>query len=358
MTLGARAFAPLPRALTVALCTLALGTLAVVDRQAALRGALSGHAGVVDAAATVDLTLGASLLTWWMLGRSFRWTAWSLVPLYFASLALAGAALPDGHEGALRWAHLAAAPLELVALAFLVGKIRTARRAWRGGGSASAGRDLHAALQHAAEEALGPGRFAEVVAYEASVLGYALGAGGPAADAWHGVARLSYHGKSANGAIVFALLLATSVEVVGVHFLVSLWSHRAAWILTGLGIYGALWIFGDWRACRLRPVEVEGGVLRIRFGLRWRLDVPLDALRVVRAPTADELARKDSVDLRLALPGARWQVLELDRAVPAQGIYGLRRSVRTLGLAVDEPAALHAALADATARHATDHEQR
>lgn len=357
--LGARALTPLPRGLTVALCGVVLATVALVDRQAALLGALSAHADAVDTAATIDLTLGASLITWWMLGRDFRWSPWALVPLYFASLALAGAALPDGHRDALRWAHLAAAPLELLALAFLVGKVRAARRAYRSGTLAGSAPDVQAALQHAAEQALGPGRFAEVIAYEASVIAYALGAG--RADDAGGdtaAAHLSYHRKSAYGAIVFALLLATVVEVAGVHFLVSLWSHRAAWILTGLGVYGALWVFGDWRACRLRPVVVDRGALRIRFGLRWRLDVPLDAVQAVRAPTPEERAGKRAVDLRLALPGATWQVLELDRAVEAQGIYGLRRSVRTLGLGLDEPARLQAALADATGGNATDHEKR
>jgi hypothetical protein len=342
-TLGAKALAPLPRRLTLALFAAALGGLVLVDRRATLLGSLTTHPSLVDAAAAWDLTAGASLLCWWMLGRDFRWSAWSLVPLFFASLALAGVALPEGHRGGLRVAHLAAAPLELLALGFLVLKVRAGRRSFRSDPARDGPWDAQAAMQRASAEALGPGRLAEIIAYEMSVLYYALGARHHPAPA----DGLTYHRKTAYGAIVFAVLMATGVEVATVHFLASLWSHRLAWILTGLGVYGALWIYGDWRACRLRPVTARDGILRVRFGLRWRLDVPLRAVRAARLPTAQERADRRAVDLRLALPGTPWKVLELDRPVQAEGIYGLRRTVRTLGLGLDEPARLDAALAEA-----------
>ena len=136
----------------------------------------------------------------------------------------------------------------------------------------------------------------------------------------------------------------TAVEVVSVHLLARMWSERLAWVLTALGVYGALWLVGDWRACKHGPIRLDDGVLRIRFGLRWRLDVPLSRVAALRPPTSKEMATKRAVDLRLALPGSRWQVLELDRPVEAEGIYGLRRTVRTLGLGLDEPTLLAAAL--------------
>ncbi len=159
-------------------------------------------------------------------------------------------------------------------------------------------------------------------------------------------ATLTYHRKTAYGAIVFVLLLATLAEVPAVHFLVRQWSERAAWLLTGLGLYGVLWIIGDWRASRTRPIRVEDGTLRVRFGLRWRLDIPLGAILEVRAPTTAEKSARDAVDLKLALAGASWMRLELDRPVQARGPYGMRREVRTLGLGLDEPDRLRTLLAD------------
>ena len=60
----------------------------------------------------------------------------------------------------------------------------------------------------------------------------------------------------------------------------------------------------------------------------------------------------------MALPGFRWQVLELDRPVEAQGIYGLRRSVRALGLSLDEPKLLADAREAVGDRHTTEPDGR
>jgi len=50
------------------------------------------------------------------------------------------------------------------------------------------------------------------------------------------------------------------------------------------------------------------------------------------------------VDLRLALPGASWTRVELASPLRAAGPLGLSRTVRVLGLGVDEPGALAAAV--------------
>jgi hypothetical protein len=338
--LAPRLFAALPRRMTVAVCVVSATALLLADRQAVLLGSFTDHSALVDTAAAFDLTVGLTLLTWWILGRELAWRPVTLVPLFFASLAVASLTLPPEHRAGLRMEHLLAAPLELLAMAFVARKVVLGRRAFRRAEEGEG--DVQASLERAAAEALGPGRLAGAIAYEMSVLHYGLFARGRRpvrADA------LTHHRKTAYGAMVLALLMATAVEVVAMHFLVGIWSHRVAWILTALGVYGAVWIYGDWNALRRRPTRVEAGVLRIRFGLRWRLDVPLSAITSIRAPTREERATRRGVDLRLALPGAGWVVLELDRPIRAEGIYGLRRSVRTLGLGLDEPRRLEALVA-------------
>lgn len=330
---AARSATPLPRRFAVAACGLILTAITVTDRQAVLAGAYTAHQALVDSGAGLDLTVGVPLVMWWVLGRDLHWKVGTLVPLFFGSLLLARLTLPRGHEDGLVLAHLAAVPLELVSLAFLARKVMVGRRAFRRGTGRTTPEDVQADLQRATVEALGPGRFAEAVAYEMSVFCYGLFA--PGYDPMAADAR-TYHRKTAYGAIVYVLLMATVAEVVSVHLLVSLWSRRLAWLSSGLGLYGALWLWADWRACRLLPVRVQEGTLCIRFGLRWRLDVPLDAIAKIRAPTAGEQTTKSELDLRLALPGATWKVLELDRPICARGIYGRRRTIRTLGLGLDE----------------------
>jgi hypothetical protein len=348
------ALTPLPRRVNVPISGVVLAAVALTARTAALLSPFAPHPSLTVAAATFDLTVTTSVLAWWMLGRDFAWTPRALVPLFLGSLILAAAALPKDLEGPLRAMHVAAAPLELVLLVYLGRRIVRARRAARAPAAEGAGEvlDVQDVLAAATADVVGRGRLAEILADEMSVLWYALAArAGRAPAVGDG---LTYHRKTSYGAVVFALVLATAAEVPAMHLLVRLWSERAAWVLTALGLYGILWILGDWRACRLRPVRVEGGALRIRFGLRWRIDVPLDAVTGVRAPTAAERSTRRSVDLRLALPGASWRVLELDREVVAVGMYGRRRHVRTLGLGVDEPERLRAVLDAARAAAPSD----
>jgi hypothetical protein len=337
---------PLPRGLSVALCGLVLAAVVLVARAAAVLAPATPHPARVTAAATLDLTVTASVVTWWWLRRDFGWSVRALAAIFLTAVALAGLVLPAGREGPLHVLDLAAAPLELGLLAYLARRVVVARRRARADARAG-GRapDVQDTIAAAAAAVVGRGRFAELLSYEMAVLYYALAPRGGGSSGGEALEPpiFTYHRKSAYGAIVFVLLLATLAEVPAAHFLVRQWSGRAAWLLTALGLYGALWIVGDWRACRARPIRLEDGVLRVRLGLRWRLDIPLGNIRAIRAPTAADKAR-GAVDLRLTLPGASWTLLELDRRLEAIGPYGLRREVRIVGLGLDEPERLRTLL--------------
>lgn len=311
---GAVALRPLPRWLSTTACVAVAVGIVGVARQIALFAPFSARPPVVVGAVTTDLMVTLPLVCWWMLAREYRWSPLALLPLYFGALVVAGRVLPADERQALLVFHALAAPLEILSVWLFV---RRARQ---------------------------PGRLGEALRYEVSVLRHAFG-GAPAVPS--GAGTFTVHRKTAYGAIVFALLLATAVEVPAMHFLVGLWSHKVAWALTALGVYGVLWVVGDWRAVRACPVRLDGDMLRVRFGLRWRVDVPVARIVRIRPPTPEEKATKRGVDLRLTLPGAPMMVLELDRAAQAEGIYGLRRPVRTLGLGVDEPELFKEAVAAA-----------
>jgi hypothetical protein len=366
---SARALArtPLPRGVTLVVSGVVLSGVVLTARTVAILSPVTPHPLLTTTAATLDLTVTSSLLAWWMLARDFGWSSRALVALFLAALMLAGVVLPADREGPLRAMHLAVAPLELVLMAWLVRRVARARRKARERPLGAGHFDVQDTILLATADVVGAGRFAEILADEMSVLYYALarhpGDGATqdapqtpnaevtATDAGTSSAplfpSLTYHRKTAYGAVVFALILVTLGEIPAMHFLIRLWSDRAAWIFTALGLYAILWVIGDWRACRFRPIRVEDGTLRIRFGLRWRADVPLDSIVRVRPSTAAERATRGAVDLRLALPGGSWTVLELDRPVVAVGMYGRRRTIRSLGLGVDEPARLAAVLGPA-----------
>jgi len=339
-SLPTHALTPLPRGLSVALCLGLLTAIALVDRTLITLVPVAPHPNALELGVALDLTVVSALLAWWMLRRELGWRVGALIPLFFGSLLTARLALPPQYESALRPMDLLAIPLELLALGWVLLKAGAARKAWV---EAGAGRpDAGDRLDATAREALGSGRVTEVFVTELTVLRYALLSWRDTVPEAGGT--LSYHRRTAYGAIVLAIILASAAEIPAMHLLVALRSETAAWLLTTVGAYGALWVVGDWRASLLRPVRVEDDTLRIRFGLRWRVDVPLEHILSVRPATGAERAHRKSVDLRLTLPGAAWTHIELDRLVTAVGMYGIRRQVRTLGLGVDEPERLSAAL--------------
>lgn len=343
-----RLLAPLPRGLSVIACGAVVAAIVVAARSAALVAPATRHPLWVTAGATFDLTLTASLVIWWMLRAEFSWSRRAFVTLFLACVMLAGLVLPAGQETALRAMHLALVPLELVLLIYLARRIARAKRTVAIRRANAKPLDVRDTILAGVAVAVGTGRFAEILTDEITVLYYALAlhpasraTTSPTTGYSHrtiaGDDNLTYHRRAAYGGVIFALILISLAEIPALHLLIRSWSERIAWIATALSAYGMLWLVADWRASRSLPVRVEDGTLRIRFGLRWRLDVELDNIVALRDPTAAERATKRGVDLRLALPLSRWKVLELRRPVRAKGIYGLRRTVRTLGLGLDEP---------------------
>lgn len=296
--------------------------------------------GVLELAATLDLTLFVPLLYYVLLARPRRWPALTVVPVFLASLALAGVVLPPHRHGTLEVVRYLALPAELLLLGAVVVGARRARHAFRT--SERSGQGFLERARVAAREALGSERAAEVVAFEVAVLRYALCSWRAEEEASETDLSFSTHRRCGYGGIVLALLLVAVVEVVAVHALVHRWSPLAAWILTTLGLYGMAWLVGDYRAARLRPVLIGPERVSLRLGLRWTLDVPRAAIARV---ATDEAASRPSVDLLLALPGARALVIELTGPHTACGPYGIRRSVTRIGLGVDDPAAFSRGLA-------------
>lgn len=358
MTARERLFAPLPRGLNLTVSGLVVATIALTARAVALISPVTLHPRTLTAAATFDLTITTSLVVWWILRREFGWSLRALATLLAGTATLAGFVLPAAQQGPLRFAQLAIAPVEVALIIYLIHRVVRARR--NQVGDPESPTDPRAIILAGAKSVAGEGRFAEILADEISVLYFALAARPaveraslPEGDCAGGHRRndrwFTYHRKAAYGGVVFAFVLISLAEIPALHLLLGLWSDRLAWLVTALGAYGMLWLIGDWRATRNLPILVRGEDLHIRFGLRWRIDIALDDIVAFRSPTAAERSRKKLVDLKLALPMSRWKVLELKRPVEARGIYGRRRTVRTLGLAIDEQDRFDTLLADSSA---------
>jgi hypothetical protein len=160
-------------------------------------------------------------------------------------------------------------------------------------------------------------------------------------DVPRGATLFACHRGVGYGAIVVAILLTGVAETAVVHLLLARWSERWAWVASGLGAYSMIWLVGDFRAVVLRPSYLAGGALVARVGLRWRCAIPLHQIEVVCLGAS---MRGHQGAARLSPLGAANLYLHLHEPVELEGLFGRRKRSALLGLRVDEPEALAAAL--------------
>ena len=185
---------------------------------------------------------------------------------------------------------------------------------------------------------------ANVLAFEIGLFYYALFSWRtPLPDASKHVA-FSYHKKNGYGTVLAGILVVMLIEMIALHTLLWLRNPGMAWVVTALSLYGIMWFLGDWRAVCLRPILVEKDALIVRIGLRWTMQVPFGAIAWVRPVQAKPPSRKTPGYLNAILLGTPQYLIAFKKPIVAHGLYGMRRTITTLGLAVDDPASFETAL--------------
>ena len=147
------------------------------------------------------------------------------------------------------------------------------------------------------------------------------------------------HKRSFVNDLFTALAFISLLEIVPVHLVVNRWSALAAWIMTGISLYGAIWIMALGRAFALRPSLVSAEGITVRYGLLFHLRIPAGCIRTIR-PAGEALAGATIVPRRSA-PSL---YLEFTEPLEAEIILGLRKRVTAIGIAVDDPAAFEIAV--------------
>ena len=321
----------------------ALGAAAIVlaSRAVVASPAFRARPGVIGLAVTLDLTLTTAAVAWVTLVRTRRLSAFSLVAVVSGGLWIAAVILPAGEGTApSRLARIAVPSGELLLLLWLARAVLRLRRTARAEGS-----DLpfEEVLRAAVRRVAGRHRGLDALVTELSFVAMALFSWRSAPHVPAGAAAFTVHRTSGAGAVLAALALASVGEAAGLHLLVAQWSPRAAWIATALSAYFLVWLAGDLRAMKLRPILLHGGVLRIRVGLRWRAEIPLASIRGICAGPDPLRHRGCAVASPLGGPNL---YLHLDGPAELEGLLGLRRRGECLGLRVDDPAALRRAITE------------
>jgi hypothetical protein len=282
-------------------------------------------APIVAAAGAFDLTCTAGLAMYLLGVRPERVSKRALTATIAIGAVAARVLL--ARAGDATHAVLAAAiTLELAAVVVVVVRFRRARAAWR-----TAREDrLETALR-----ATGiPSVVAGAIASELTIVRFAVAG-------WRTPRAGMFTSHRANGWSLYAttFVVLTLVETPLVHIAVSAFGHAtAAWILTSLSLYSALWLLGDLHALRHGGVEVTADALVLRLGVRWRARIPRDQI-----VWAARCAGATSKAVDFSILGAN-VVVRLAAPHEVRGLLGRRRVVCELALSIDEPDAFLAAL--------------
>lgn len=294
-------------------------------------------------AVTVDLILTPPLLGWLFLIRTRRLPIFALIPMTVLGTVTAFLIVPAEHRHALRALETIVPVIELGILTLILFRFRKALRHYRAARADNA--DSIDALEQAIGAALDSPRAGAIAATEFTILRYGI-AGWftktpPADDR-----TFSYHRRAGYPAILGVISLVMFMEILGLHFLLMRWTPIAAWIATLLGVYSALWIYGDYHAGRLNPIRLVGDELHVRTGFRWKVRVPLSAVAAVHATEPSVPAKERVAFVFMGQPDF-WVELQQPRQV--SGIFGISRRTRWLGLGADDAEGLRKRIAPGSA---------
>ncbi len=305
--------------------------LTIVASPLFARGPRVGAAGI-----SFDLLVTVPAAFWFLVARPRGLPWFSVVPVVIASGYAGLLVLPAAHQQYLHDARFLTAPAEL----WLVGY--GAVRAWRLLRSGAHPRgDVLAATRAALREIVRYPRVADVVAEEIALLWYALLSWRADPAVAVGETAFTQHRRAGLAGLFGAVAFACLGEALGVHLLAASWSPTAAWVLTGLSLYGALWLVGLGRSVVLRPTVLAAGGLRVRLGMLHEAWVPFDRIARVTEVRAAPANRRAPGYLHAAIFAAPRLMLELSAPVESHGLYGTRkRGITRIGLLVDEPRGL------------------
>lgn len=273
----------------------------------------AANAGAFGLGAACDLTITVPVLYYLLLVRP-GFSSWmTLVAFALGGARAAAFLLPAAeqtHLPLLRWLGV---PLEIWALAAVARRLRRTPS-----GSA--------------------GWMAELLESEATVFYYALFAWRAKPQSLAGARAFGLAQASGYGMFCTLLMTAVIVEGVPMHLLLHRWSHVAAWISTGIGIYTFLWMVALHRSLALRPVLVSADRVVLQVGFLWRAEFRPEQIRTVRRFSA-----VDRECLSLVVINEPQWIVDLHAPVVVRGPLGRRKSATRIAIAVDDAEAFGAA---------------
>ncbi len=279
-------------------------------------------------AVMIDLVLLAPAAYFLLMIRRWGASPVSLVPVIVLSVYAASRILPEAHRGSVQALEWLVIPVELGLLGWIAWRASRAVRRSR----LEVDADPLERLSIAAFDLTRSERVAAILATELGLFYYALGAWRSLSHVPERSTAITLHRRSGHGGIVFGFVMLLAIEGFPVHLVVHTWNPLVAWLFTLSTVYAALWLIADYRATVLRPVLIEDTRVRIRAGLRCVLDIPRSNIAAISTTPPDH----GRANMKLMLMSAPTRWITLHEPMRASGPYGIRSTVRSIGLSPDQ----------------------
>ncbi|MFT5156051.1 MAG: hypothetical protein ACI9NN_001511 [Bacteroidia bacterium] len=253
--------------------------------------------------------------------------------------------LPDANQAFLKQFTQWMLPiLEVGVLAFIVIKVRNRINKVKTLEHTSS--DFFTQLITACREII-PRKFVMPLATEVAVFYYGL-------FKWKSRSTLNNeftnHKRSGTPALLWGLVLIIAVETFVIHLLLMRWNATAAWILSGLSIYAGIQVIGFAQSLAHRPILITKDALVLRYGILNEVEIKLNDVVCVELSRAN--LTKDQGVKKLSPLGEleRHNVLiQCSKDYTLIGLWGIRKTFKTIALHVDKPEIFRIAIIDARA---------
>lgn len=151
--------------------------------------------------------------------------------------------------------------------------------------------------------------------------------------------EFTYHRSSGTVALLIVILGIVGIETFVFHLLLSRWSELAAWIFTGLSIYSAIQLFGFLKSMTKRPISIGGNQLNLRYGIMNETTIRLDDIMSVELSSKEIAFNEETRKLSFLGPLEPHNVIiRLSKQNTLRGLYGTKKTYKTIALHVDDTA--------------------
>ena len=166
-------------------------------------------------------------------------------------------------------------------------------------------------------------------------------------------ARFTYR-SARSGSLLAGIGIAILAETLVLHLWIVGRHPLVAWALTAISIASVAWLAADYVAMGSGVLRLDDEALTLDVGRRFALRVPRDSIASVAQPEWRDIPESGtpaaSDYLNLMKPSAPNVLIVLDEPMRVRIAGGIRRTVRRVGLHVDEPQRLVRALEERVAR--------